>query len=85
MEYDENGKPTDKSYLEQGLHSSLIEDIKWMQREWDLEDRGETDYEWDIAWDNLYASINSAEVNGNITSEQAWYLREKYLRYKKDW
>ena len=37
-----------------------------------------------IAWCELNADINAAEVNQEITPEQAWYLREKYLRMKKD-
>lgn len=41
------------------------------------------DIHWDIYWCELNANINSAEVNGLISSEQAWYLREKYLRMQQ--
>lgn len=39
--------------------------------------------DWDWDWCNLQSNINSAEVNGEISSEQAWYLREKYLRIER--
>ena len=38
----------------------------------------------DLWWCELYGSINSAEVDGVIPSNQAWYLREKYLGLRKD-
>ena len=50
---------------------------------WVIEDSGKVDYHWDIAWSELNADINSAEVEQEISSEQAWYLREKYLRMKR--
>ena len=31
----------------------------------------------------LNADINSAEVGQEISTEQAWYLRETYLRMKR--
>ena len=36
--------------------------------------------DWDCDYCNLQADINNAEVNQVISSEQAWYLRERYLR-----
>ena len=33
----------------------------------------------DCIEDDLYGSINSAEVDGEISSDHAWYLRERYL------
>ncbi|MEI3121022.1 MAG: hypothetical protein V8S86_08575 [Eubacteriales bacterium] len=51
-----------------------------MQAAWDRLDRGEKDLRWDCDYCNLQTDINNAEVNQVISSEQAWYLREKYLR-----
>lgn len=78
------GKPKDDSYLECNLPLDLQESIKDMVQSWEIEDRGETDLHWDIYWCTLNADINSAEVNQIITSEQATYLRKKYLRMEEE-
>lgn len=39
---------------------------------------------WDCYYDELQSEINIAEVGQFITSEQAWYLREKYLGLRKE-
>ena len=36
-------------------------------------------------WGEIYGSINSAEVDREITPELAWKLREEYLGMVKDW
>jgi hypothetical protein len=54
-----------------------------MKASWEIIDRGEEDLHWDLCWCELNADINSAEVDQVISSEQAWYLREKYLRMKR--
>lgn len=77
------GHPEDKSYLECGLPPFLKESIQKMQDSWDILDKGEKDLHWDIWWCNLNADINSCEVEHIISSEQAWYLREKYLRMER--
>ena len=69
----ETGLPKDPGYFECGLSNDLKTSIRRMK-----------DYHWDIAWCDLNADINAAEVNQEITPEQAWYLREKYLRMKRD-
>lgn len=46
-------------------------------------DSGKKDYHWDLNWCELNADINCAEVEQEISSEQAWYLREKYLRLQR--
>ena len=72
-QYDqETGKPLDQSYLECGLPDDLQASIQEMQKS------------WDIYWCNLNADINSAEVERIISPEQAWYLREKYLRMERE-
>lgn len=83
-DYDsETGLPVDKTYLECGLPPYLQTSIKNMSASWAIEDSGKKDYHWDIFWCELNADINCAEVEQEISSEQAWYLREKYLRMKR--
>ena len=36
-------------------------------------------YHWDIYYDDLYGSINSAQHGGELTKEEADWLREEYL------
>ena len=67
-------------YFERDLPPFLKESIKAMQEAWEKLDRGEKYYRWDCDFCNLQSDINSAEVNLLISPEQAWYLREKYLR-----
>lgn len=84
LAYDEEtGRPTNREYLERGLPPYLQISIKQMCASWEIEDSGQKDYHWDIAWSALNADINAAESGQEISSEQAWYLREKYLRMKQ--
>ncbi len=84
-QYDpETGKPLDRSCLECGLPEDLRESIRGMQRSWSIIDNGGQDNHWDLCWCDLYALINSYEVEQVISSEQAWYLREKYLRMERE-
>lgn len=79
----DTGLPVDRSYLESGLPGFLLESISTMQAAWARLDRGEEDLHWDCDYCNLQTDINNAEVNQVISSEQAWYLREKYLRMER--
>ena len=54
-----------------------------MKRAWAAEDSGANDLHFDAYYCNLQADINSAEIEGEISSEQAWYLRETYLRVQR--
>lgn len=84
-EYDRNtGLPKDKKYLECGLPEYLQKSLDNMKKSWKIIDSGKTDLHWDLYWCELNADINSAEVDQLITSEQAWYLREKYLRMERN-
>ena len=84
-QYDpETGKPLGRSYLECGLPDDLKESIRGMQISWSIIVNGGQDNHWDLCWCDLYALINSYEVEQIISSEQAWYLREKYLRMGKE-
>ncbi len=80
---DEAGLPTNKEYLEYDLPEYLKDSIKQMIDSWELFDKDQKDMNWDLNWCELNADINSAEVEQEISSEAAWYLREKYLRMKK--
>ena len=80
----ETGPPLNREYLERGLPPYLQTSIKRMCDSWFIEDSGQKDYHWDIAWCELNADINAAETEQEISSEQAWYLREKYLRMKRN-
>lgn len=79
----ESGLPKRKNYLERGLPAYLQSSLENMIASWKLVDNGTKDYHWDLNWSELNADINSAEVEQEISSEQAWYLREKYLRMKR--
>ena len=76
-------QPEDTSYLECALPGFLQESVSAMRNAWKKIDCGETYLRWDCDFCNLQSDINSAEVNGIISTEQAWYLREKYLRMKR--
>lgn len=77
------GLPKDKSYLERGLPPFLMESIAAMKDAWKKLDGGEAYLRWDCDYYNLQTDINNAEVNQIINPEQAWYLREKYLRLER--
>lgn len=47
------------------------------------DDSGKVDLHWDLYWCELNADINFAEVEQQISTEQAEYLREKYLRMER--
>ena len=82
--YDEQGLPTDKSYLERGLPDYLYASIEAMEKTWAVLDSGQRNNTYDLDFCELQADINRAENDEIISSEQAWYLREKYLRMKRE-
>lgn len=79
----ETGFPKNKKYLECDLPPYLQSSLENMAASWEIIDSGKKDYHWDMFWSELNADINSAEVGQEISTEQAWYLREKYLRMKR--
>ena len=81
---EETNLPENKSFLECGLPPYLQTSIENMKKSWEIEDNGGTDLHWDICWCELNSDINFAEVDKIISSEQAWYLREKYLRMERN-
>ena len=76
----ETGMPTDESHFECGLPRYVRESLERMKESWKLVDSGKKDMNWDVCWCELNADLNSAETESQISSEQAWYLRRKYLR-----
>ncbi len=68
------GKPLDKSYLEKDLPKYLQHDIDAL-----VEGSRMHVTHLDCLVDEVYGSINSAEVDLLISTEQAAYLRTKYL------
>ena len=76
------GLTTDRSYLECGLPDWLVKSIKRLNVAWEKVDNGQECLRWDCYWCELQSDINVAEVERLISSEQAWYLREKYLRLR---
>ena len=80
----ETGLPKDETYLEKGLPPYLRESIAAMRASWAILDQGGQDLHWDIYWCDLNADINSAETEQEISADQAWYLRRKYLRMEKE-
>lgn len=73
------GLPLNREYLECGLPEFLQESIAQMEEAWRRLDAGEDYQHWDCDFCELQSNINSAEVEQIISTEQAWYLREKYL------
>ena len=79
--YDQHtGLPKDRSYPEKRLPEYLQISLDNMKRSREIEDSGERDMHGDLYWCELYADINSAEVDRIISAEQADYLRKVYLR-----
>lgn len=79
----ETGLPKSKKYLERGLPPYLQSSLENMIASWKMIDSGRKDLHWDIYWCELNADINAAETEQEISAEQAWYLRENYLRIKR--
>ena len=77
------GLPDNDKYLERALPDYLQKSIDNMIASWNITDSGKKDYHWDMYWSELNADINAAEVEQEISEDQARYLREKYLRMKQ--
>ena len=78
-DYDINGKPVDNSYLECNLPLFLADSLSVYRDALKKQQNGAVVTLMDCYYCELQSDINSAEVNNIISSEQAWYLREKYL------
>ena len=78
-DYDINGKPVDNSYLECNLPEFLASSLSVYKDALEKSQNGKQVSLMDCYYCELQSDINSAEVNNIISSEQAWFLREKYL------
>lgn len=78
-DYDINGKPVDNSYLERNLPLFLAESLSRYTDAVERQQNGTVVTLIDCYYCELQSDINSAEVNNIISSEQAWFLRKKYL------
>ncbi len=61
------------------LPEYMLETIRKFEKSLALKKAGTPDYRLDCYYDELNSDINVLEVDGVLTSDQAWYLREKYL------
>lgn len=78
------GKPIDKTYLEKGFPPFLEESLSKWKKVLPKLDTDECPTDWDCSFCELQSCINMAEVGQAITTEQAWYLRKKYLGISKE-
>lgn len=81
--FNEDAPSKDSDYFECGLPEFLQVSVRAMKEAWRKLDSGIEYLRWDCDYCNLQSDINNAEVNQMISSEQAWFLREKYLRLEK--
>lgn len=70
---------SDNSYLENGLPNFLEKSLLQWKNTMRLIEKDERPSTWDLDFCELQSDINVAEVDEQISSRQAWYLREKYL------
>lgn len=82
--HSDSGLPKNESYLEKGLPQYLQKSLEATKKSWELKDSGKTDPHWDLYWCELNADINSAEIEQEISREQAQYLRRNYLRMEAE-
>lgn len=74
-----SGEPEHKDYLEASLSAHLTKAIgDYVQGEKDKV------FHMDCLWGELYGSINADLWSGEITEEQADYLRRKYLSVEEE-
>ena len=57
---------------------------KWLSESIDTYQNGKDSSLWDCLYCELQSDINVAEQEQLITTEQAWFLRKKYLEISLD-
>ena len=72
----------DECFIESDLPQSLIKAIEQFKIGQIKYSQGNY-YEIDMDYDELNACINSAEISKEITENEAWFLRKKYLGIDK--
>lgn len=78
MQFNQDGKPVDKTYLEKNLPAYVQHDIDAL-----IIGKKNKVLHLDCLYNEVYGSINSALWDDEITLDQAEYLREKYLGFTK--
>ncbi|WP_297644644.1 hypothetical protein [uncultured Treponema sp.] len=76
-------KETALSCTETLLSDDMLEAIRKYEESLRLYNEGTPDYRLDCYYYELNSRINVLEVEGELSCEQAWYLREKYLGMKR--
>lgn len=72
------------NHFEAGLPAYLCTSLNKMKSAVKKIESGEEYLRYDCDYCELQSDINTAEVGGEITSDQAWYLRNKYLGIRRE-
>lgn len=72
------------NHYEAGLPAYLCTSLNKMKAAVKKIENGEEYLRYDCDYCELQSDINTAEVGGEISPDQAWYLRNKYLGIKRE-
>ena len=72
------------NHYEAGLPAYLCTSLNKMKAAIKKIERGEEYLRYDCDYCELQSDINTAEVGGEISPDQAWYLRNKYLGIRRE-
>ena len=72
------------NHYEAGLPAYLCTSLNKMKAAVKKIENGEEYLRYDCDYCELQSDINTAEVGGEISQDQAWYLRNKYLGIKRE-
>lgn len=66
------------------LPESVRQTIAKYEQSLALYEAGKPDYRLDCYFEELNSDFNVLEVDGILSSDQVWYLREKYLGRRRE-
>ena len=72
------------NHYEAGLPAYLCTSLNKMKAAVKKIENGEEYLRYDCDYCELQSDINTAEVGGEISPDQAWYLRNKYLGIRRE-
>ena len=72
------------NHYETALPKYLKASLDKMKKAIKLKSSGQKYLRYDCDYCELQSDINTAEVSGEISPDQAWYLRSKYLGLVKE-
>ncbi len=72
------------NHYEAGLPAYLCDSLNKMKSAIKKIESGEEYLRYDCDYCELQSDINTAEVGGEISPDQAWYLRNKYLGIRSE-